>query len=467
MLSLDQPSLWDLTMASGPLSRRFVLDDRVRITLDALNGRTTLGERRDQVLGASVVVKTSGQLATTLSLLELDGRARRLVLCPPDLAPEQLPFVMTTAEATVVVCDLPMTEFDAAGASCIVTSGPSVIPSGRETAGRFATEWVLFTSGTTGRPKMVVHTLSSLIGAIGRRRPQEADGVWTTFYDIRRYGGLQILLRALVGGGSMVFSSAQETVGDFLARSGAAGITFISGTPSHWRQAALNPAATQISPNHVRLSGEMADQPILDKLRALYPRAEVAHAFASTEAGVAFEVADGKQGFPADLIGQERGGVTLRVTDDTLLIRSPRTAARYLGNTADVLADPEGFIDTKDIVERRGDRYHFVGRSDGVINVGGLKVHPEEVETVINRHPSVQMSLVKSRRSPIMGAIVIADVVLAPTAAATGDGAAKALEAEILQACRKTLAWYKVPAVVRIIPSLDVSPSGKLVRRHA
>jgi acyl-coenzyme A synthetase/AMP-(fatty) acid ligase len=211
----------------------------------------------------------------------------------------------------------------------------------------------------------------------------------------------------------------------------------------------------------------MADQPILDKLRALYPRAEVAHAFASTEAGVAFEVADGKQGFPADLIGQERGGVTLRVTDDTLLIRSPRTAARYLGNTADVLADPEGFIDTKDIVERRGDRYHFVGRSDGVINVGGLKVHPEEVETVINRHPSVQMSLVKSRRSPIMGAIVIADVVLAPTAAATGDGAAKALEAEILQACRKTLAWYKVPAVVRIIPSLDVSPSGKLVRRHA
>ena len=77
----------------------------------------------------------------------------------------------------------------------------------------------------------------------------------------------------------------------------------------------------------------------------------------------------------------------MKVTDGSLRIRSPRLASRYIG-TQQSLVDKDGFVDTGDIVERRGDRYYFVGRKDGVINVGGLKVHPEEVEAVINKHPT-------------------------------------------------------------------------------
>ena len=61
-----------------------------------------------------------------------------------------------------------------------------------------------------------------------------------------------------------------------------------------------------------------------------------------------------------------------------------------------------------------------MGRRGGVINVGGLKVHPEEVEAVINAHPWVRMSLVKARRNPITGAVVTADVVLAEESSAPG-----------------------------------------------
>ena len=75
-------------------------------------------------------------------------------------------------------------------------------------------------------------------------------------------------------------------------------------------------------------------------------------------------------------------------------------------------ADADGFVDTGDMLELRGDRYYFVGRRDGVINVGGLKVHPEEVEAVINRHPQVQDVAGAARKSPITGALVVADVVL-------------------------------------------------------
>jgi acyl-coenzyme A synthetase/AMP-(fatty) acid ligase len=265
-----------------------------------------------------------------------------------------------------------------------------------------------------------------------------------------------------------VLSSAGEATTDFLARAAAAGVTHISGTPSHWRKALMSGAAQRFSPAYVRLSGEIADQGILDALRAAFPRAVVAHAYASTEAGVGFEVRDGSAGFPATLAGKSDGGVEIDVSRGTLRIRSPGNAVAYLGADAPALRDPEGFVDLGDRLELRDGRYYFVGRSGGIINVGGLKVHPEEVEAVINSHPLVRMSLVRSRRNPITGAIVAADVVLTD-ADGTGpeQGVGERIREEILAACRTTLAAHKVPAVIRFVPSLEMSASGKLVRPRA
>src|SRR5271169_3626701 len=113
---------------------------------------------------------------------------------------------------------------------------------------------------------MALHTLSSLTGAIARGVKVEDAIVWSTFYDIRRYGGLQILLRALLDGGSLVLSNSQESIDDFLIRASAHGVTHISGTPSHWRRALRGRSAHRIAPQYVRLSGEMVDQAILDNL---------------------------------------------------------------------------------------------------------------------------------------------------------------------------------------------------------
>jgi len=339
-------------------------------------------------------------------------------------------------------------------------------PAAAERTGRHQTEWILLTSGTTGPPKMVVHTLSSLAGAIKGGMTLAGPAIWGTFYDIRRYGGLQIFLRALLGGASMVLSSAEESTGDFLNRAGAHGVTHISGTPSHWRRTLMSPAAQRIAPQYVRLSGEIADQAILDHLKASYPQARIAHAFASTEAGVAFAVGDGLAGFPASLIGQQGADIEMKVEDGSLRIRSTRTAVRYLGDHGETLAGSDGFVDTGDMVELRADRYYFVGRRGGIINVGGLKVHPEEVEAVINCHPKVRMSLVRTRKNPITGALVVADVVL-KTDLDSADGRGVELEREILQVCREALPRHKVPAAISFVPALAVAETGKVVRHNA
>ncbi len=430
-----------------------MLDDVARGT--SLGG-ATLAE-------ASVLVATSRQISTVLALVELDGVARRIVLCPPDLAAEHLPFVIETAGIDAIIRDTPETA--ASGPPVIMCDPAALAPFAAPKTGRATpTEWVMFTSGTTNRPKMVVHDLPRLSAPVSAATAIEQGEVWSTFYDIRRYGGLQILLRALLGGGAMVLSDAAEPVGDFLRRAAASRVTHISGTPSHWRRALMSQEAAGFAPRYVRLSGEVADQAVLDRLAAAFPQAGVAHAYASTEAGVAFSVADGREGFPASLVDQP-GAIEMRVEDGSLRIRSARTAARYLGANAagatPVLADAEGYVDTGDMVERRGDRYVFVGRREGIINIGGLKVHPEEVEAVINLHPAVQMSRVRPRRSPITGAVVTAEVVARPGMAP--DPAA--LEGEIIAACRQHLARHKVPVTVRLIPALDILATGKLARR--
>jgi acyl-CoA synthetase (AMP-forming)/AMP-acid ligase II len=462
MLQADRASLWQALESGEAVRSLWGADHGIR--LNELVSGSSLGGRLDELRGRSVFLAVKDQLTAALALIELDGIARRLVLCPPDLPVEHLSSVMATADVDAVVSDRETPEDPALGVGCFVTCRPRITPTARRPIGDDETEWILLTSGTTGAPKLVVHTLSTLAAPIKLGSALGVPAVWSTFYDIRRYGGLQIFLRAVLGGGSMVLSSAADAPDEFLARAGAHGVTHISGTPSHWRRALMSPATDRMAPRYVRLSGEIADQAILDHLRGAYPQAGVSHAFASTEAGVAFEVPDGFSGFPASLIGRAGAEVEMKVEEGTLRIRSARTAVGYLGSAGKRLADEDGFVDTGDIVEMREGRYYFIGRRDGVINVGGQKVHPEEVEAVINRHPKVQMSLVKARRNPITGAVVAADIVLKADEAANLSIDTEPIKAEILEACRGALAPHKVPAAIRFVASLDIGATGKLAR---
>ncbi len=426
---------------------------------------TSLGGRLGELAGKSVLLATGSQLTAALALIELDGVARRITILPPDSAPEHYAPLIAAAEIDAVVVDSASTA-DVFDIPVRVAAAPTIGAVDKLPAAPLPTEWVMLTSGTTGVPKMVVHSLAGLTASFAAKAP-DPSVVWGTFYDIRRYGGLQIFLRAVLGGSSLVLSSAGEPVADHLDRLAGHGVTHLLGTPTHWRRALMSPSIKKIAPRYVRLSGEIADQSILDGLRAAFPQAGVSHAFASTEAGVAFEVSDGVAGFPAAYVDAVRDGVEMKVEDGSLRIRSPRTASRYVGSTAP-LADKDGFVDNGDMVERHGDRYVFAGRRGGIINIGGLKVHPEEIEAVINRHPQVRMSLVRSKRSPITGAVVIADVVLKDVVLKSGgdNGALEELKGDILTLCRDALPRHKVPAAISIVPALDVAASGKLARRY-
>ena len=437
----------------------FVSDDTEKATMTSLADAAMEAASTSRLRGKAVLLALSRQLCAVRAMIMLDGVASRIILWPQDEPIADIDATMRAVGADAAVTSWPPAESSESAGDASRDAPEAAMP----------TEWVLFTSGSTGRPKPVRHTLQTLAGhLIGRPAPGGDHPVWSTFYDVRRYGGLQILLRALLTGGSLVLSSPHEATAAFLTRAARDNATHILGTPSHWRRALLSPAHRLLSPVYVRLSGEVANQAILDQLRSAYPHTALVHAYASTEAGLGFEVSDGLAGFPASQLGNAALGVEVRVLNGSLHLRSSRIALEMLDGATGHPDGEHGFVDTGDEVVTRGERIYFAGRRDGVINVGGQKVHPEEVEAVIDQHPAVQMSRVGTRRNPVTGAVVIAEIVPQPaTDGATQHWAPGVLEEAVRSFCRAHLAPHKIPVSVKLVSQLPIAASGKMVRMHA
>lgn len=208
----------------------------------------------------------------------------------------------------------------------------------------------------------------------------------------------------------------------------------------------------------ITLGGEATDEFLLNELSAKFPAAKISHIYASTEAGVGFSVNDRKAGFPASYVDEElANGLQLRVdTEGRLYLRKTQDNTSYLGEG--LACDVDGWIDSGDLVARAGERYFFIGRANGTINVGGMKVQPSQIEQVILSHPSVAMVAVSARKNPFMGSLVQATVV------PKTNTNSSSLKVELITLCKENLDDYKVPAIWRFVDDLPITNAGKISR---
>jgi acyl-CoA synthetase (AMP-forming)/AMP-acid ligase II len=265
----------------------------------------------------------------------------------------------------------------------------------------------VLTSGTTGLPKLVEHSWQTL-NTMTRARAEERT--WFVPYQPGTYAWFQMVCLGLFTPEQhLVLADPHDPINSFLnALDG--GVTAVSSTPTFWRYALLNideDAFRRSALAVITLGGEIVDQELLDQLRRLFPRAAIRHIYASTEAGAAIVVNDGLAGFPIERLNEEKAGhgADLKIQSSRLHVRSAFTSASSLG-------DGSQWIDTGDLVEVRGDRVYFLGRESGMINVGGLKVMPSEIEDALLAHPDVLWAQVRARHAPIVGEVPAAQVVM-------------------------------------------------------
>ena len=275
-----------------------------------------------------------------------------------------------------------------------------------------------------------------------------------------------------------------EAVADHLTRLAARGVTHISGTPSHWRKALMSAAIGRFLPSYVRLSGEIADQAVLDSLRRAFPDASIGHAYASTEAGVVYILRDGKAGFPAAWLDTGIEGVALRIADGVLEIRNPRSMLSYAGGEKPPYT-ADGWLVTGDLVERIGKRVHFCGRADAQVRVDGMTVAPERIEQLLLQVPGVQEAVVHPIPATASTAGARTPPVWSPQGSDRGfelsPGNANALAADVIAAPGTapevlkaeigrhfaSLAQAEQPRLIRLVPSIDLTRSGKKARPSA
>jgi acyl-CoA synthetase (AMP-forming)/AMP-acid ligase II len=415
------------------------------VTASALRDALLVADRELSGLhGRTVALSWADPRVLAAHLLALDGVAAALLLLPADLPGDQAAALIADAGADAVLADrsLPPAPAGLAGTG----------------AGLPATRWVIPTSGTTGSPKLVSHTLATLTRTV---RPAGGGERlrWGLLYDLARFAGLQVFFQSLLTGSPLIFSDPAGPLGVRLAALAAAGCTALSATPTLWRKILMTGGGAELPLRQVTLGGEIADASILAALARAYPAARITHIFASTEAGVGFSVHDGRQGFPASYLTEPPGDVEIAVdAGGFLLLRPPRAGQRFVDAGAP-LADSEGWINTGDLVRAEGNRFLFLGRANGAINVGGNKVFPEEVEQVIYEVPGVAMAQVKARRSSITGSLVEASVV--PAADACDR---VALAAAVRSHCRARLPAFKTPAIITVQDAIEIQDAGKMAR---
>ncbi len=256
---------------------------------------------------------------------------------------------------------------------------------------------VLFSTGTTGRPKAILHDLTLFLKRYETPRPALRTINFLLFDHI---GGINTLLHTLFNKGVVVAPPAR-TVDAVIETCRKYDVEVLPTTPTFLRMMLMSGVVPDKFPSCIKVvtyGTERMDQPTLDELCKLLPEVDFRQTFGMSELGIVRVKSEARNSLFMKVGGE---GVETRVVKSILHIRSASRMLGYLN--ADSPFDDEGWYDTKDVVEQKNGLYKVVGRISDVINVGGLKFMASEVERVALQYPGISLVSAYPRQNPITG----------------------------------------------------------------
>lgn len=305
-------------------------------------------------------------------------------------------------------------------------------------------EITIFTSGTTGQPKKVVHSIATLTRSV-RTGEKYRNQVWAYAYNPTHMAGLQVFFQAFENRNTLVnvFNLQRREV---YAKIDEYAITHISATPTFYRLL-LPVEKSYTSVQRVTLGGEKSDEHLYESIRKIFPCAKINNVYASTEAGSLFAAKGDCFQIPMAIRDN------FSVVDDELLIHKS-----LLGQSDSFQFDGD-YYHSGDLIEwvnQEEGLFRFKSRKNELINVGGYKVNPGEVEDAINAYPGVRQSLVYGKANSILGNVLIAEVQL--------EDGAEVTDLDIRKALQGQLQDFKIPRKIRFVEAFTLTRTGKLKR---
>jgi len=256
---------------------------------------------------------------------------------------------------------------------------------------------VLYSTGTTGRPKAILHDLSTFLRRYETPRPTLRTLSFLLFDHI---GGINTMLHTLFNKG-VVIAPDDRTIDGVLRACADHRVELLPTTPTFLRLMLMSGAIPEKVPRCLRIityGTERMDQPTLSQLCELLPDVDLRQTYGMSELGILRAKSEARGSLFMKIGGE---GVETKVVDGVLWIRSPSRMLGYL-NAPDPF-DTDGWYDTTDVVEQRGELLRITGRAGEVINVAGLKFMASEVERVALEHDGVSLAHARGVANPITG----------------------------------------------------------------
>jgi acyl-coenzyme A synthetase/AMP-(fatty) acid ligase len=299
----------------------------------------------------------------------------------------------------------------------------------------------LFTSGTTGLPKKVSHNFSS-ISRFVRISEQNQNSVWGFAYNPTHMAGVQVFFQALLNGNSIIrlFGlNTEEIYGEIENHH----ITHISATPTFYKLL-INTKHLFPSVKRITSGGEKFNDKVFEQLIKIFPNAKITNVYASTEAGTLF--------------ASHNDVFSIRKEFEDLIIIKNNELMIHKSLMGSSNLQIDKWYDTGDLVEIISEqplKFRFLNRKSEMINIGGYKVNPNEVEDAISSMQNIENVRVYAKSNSVLGNIICCEVV-------TKDE--QVTEASIRTFLQSVLQEYKIPRIIRFVEELTTTRTGKLKR---
>lgn len=298
---------------------------------------------------------------------------------------------------------------------------------------------VLFTSGSSGEPKGAVHNFQKLLNKFSLKR----NSLLTiNFLLFDHWGGLNTLFHVLSNGGTLVFLENRnpDYVCSLIEKYK---VELLPTSPTFLNMMLLSRSYNRYSLNSLKIisyGAEPMPENLLRRLSILFPSVKLQQTYGLIELGVMRSQSESNESLWVKLGGE---GYQTRVENGILQIKSDSAMLGYLN--ADSPFTDDGWFITGDSVEVKGDYFRILGRKSEIINVGGEKVFPQEVENVISQINGIIDVIVYAENNPLTGKIVCAKVKY------DGNKLNSELSREIKLFCREKLENYKVPVKINFV----------------
>lgn len=318
---------------------------------------------------------------------------------------------------------------------------------------------VLLSSGSTGAPKVILHNLDTLVAQKLRKRPRRSSSALNILMVLMfdHIGGINSLLSTLLVGGTAVLPRERvpDEICGLVERHR---IRVLPTSPTFLNLIIMGGYHRTYDLSSLRLitygTEPMSDE-LLTRVNRSFPGVRLLQTFGTSETGIATTTSESSSSTYFRISDDD---VEHRIVDGELQLRSRTQFLGYLNYADDSLTEDRWFR-TGDLVEETGDGYlRIKGRAKEIINVGGEKLLPLELESVLLGSPLIEDCVVYGKPNAITGQTVCVDV------KPKGDPTRAALRKHILEFLADKVEPFKIPSKISVVDSVEVSDRLKKVR---